>query len=253
MDLPAPGESEVLLPQWGPDRVARWSHLADLWLGTCPTGLSPSRRTAPGTGSLFLAVLSALLAVGLVTACKDGSKTITEPVTASSIELTSPLGALLDVGTTHQLAATAKDQAGQVVGGVTFTWTSSDPSVVQVDASGSIEALDVGTATIRAAGGGASGTLDLRVVDADLAGIAALSEDRFVAALVAGSSADMQSDLEAAMDDCNAGAAEGRLEAIEDCVAAVRSAAASVSDPTDRALLAILGLFLDGVAGLLNL
>jgi hypothetical protein len=140
-----------------------------------------------------------------------------------------------------------------VISGVSFTWTSSSPSVVRVDEAVAVEALDVGSSTVRASGGGTSGSLDVRVADADLAGITALATDAFLEALVGASSAGVRSALEAAIENCTAAAAEGRLEAIEDCVAAVRAEATSASDPTDRALLAVLSLFLDRVERLLNL
>ena len=115
-------------------------------------------------------LLTVLGVVGLASACKDG----VEPVIVASVEVTSPIGALLDVGGNATLSAAAKDRAGESVSGISFTWTSSNPAVVSITAAGSIEALAIGTATIRAEAGSAAGSLALRVVDADLAGITAL-------------------------------------------------------------------------------
>lgn len=194
-------------------------------------------------------LLTVLGVVGLASACKDG----VEPVIVASVEVTSPIGALLDVGGNATLSAAAKDRAGESVSGISFTWTSSNPAVVSITAAGSIEALAIGTATIRAEAGSAAGSLALRVVDADLAGITALATDPFVVVLVGAPSADVRARLQAAVGDCTAGTSQGNLEAIQDCIAAVRAEVTGATDPSDRALLAVLALFVDQIERLLNL
>lgn len=194
-------------------------------------------------------LLTVLGILGLATACAD----TTEPVAVTSVEVTSPVGALLDVGGTAQLGATARDGAGEAVGGVSLTWTSSDPTVVSISNGGFIEALQVGNATIRANAGGAGGSLVVRVVDADLAGISTLTTDAFVTALIGAASGELLTRVQSALADCTAGAGQGRLEAIQDCITAVESEVANASDPTDRVLLAVLTLFVDNINRMLNL
>jgi len=191
------------------------------------------------------------LGVGaLVVACAE---TIEEPEPITSVELTSPLGALLDVGGSAQLTATARNGAGAVAGGVSYTWTSSDPSVVSTSSGGFIEALAVGTATIRVAAGTAGASLAVRVVDADLPEITRLAADPFVMALVGAPSTDLRARIQAAMGDCRSGAGQGRLEAIQECISAVEVEVTSAGDPTDRVLLAVLSLFVDRIKRMLNL
>ncbi|MDH4043759.1 MAG: Ig-like domain-containing protein, partial [Gemmatimonadota bacterium] len=132
-------------------------------------------------------VLAVLGIAGLASACADS----VEPVAVASVEVTSPLGALLDVGGTAQLSATAMNPAGEAVNGISFTWTSSNPDVVSVSAAGFSEALGVGTATVRAGAGGVGGSLAIRVVDADLPAISALARDPYMAALVGVPSEDV--------------------------------------------------------------
>lgn len=207
--------------------------------------------------SAYRCSLAVLGFVVLASACGDttgpGPGPGPQPVTVASVELTSPIGALLDVGGSAQLVATAKSDGGATVSGVSFTWTSSDPDVVLIDNSGFIQALKVGTATVRVATSGVAATLAVRVVDADLSGITARATDPFVVALVGAASAGMKARLQAAVTDCTAGAAQGRLEGIQDCVTDIENEAANAGDPTDRALLAVLSLFADDIKRLLNL
>lgn len=173
--------------------------------------------------------------------------------TVASVAVTSPLGRLWDVGAAVQLAAVARTAQGDPVS-ATFAWTSSNPTAVSVGATtGAVQALMVGTANIQAQTGAVAGTVAVQVVDADLAGIVALGSDPYLAALVAGTTTAVRTRLQAAATMCAAGAQQGNLEAIQQCVAAVRTEAGSATDPTDRALLAVLSLFADHFERLLNL
>jgi hypothetical protein len=60
---------------------------------------------------------------------------------------------LLEVGDTISLAAVATNPLGLVVSTGPVTWSSTNTSVVQVDASGLVSATGPGTADIRAASG----------------------------------------------------------------------------------------------------
>ncbi|GIW33092.1 Ig-like domain-containing protein [Meiothermus sp.] len=82
--------------------------------------------------------------------------------TISTIEV-SPTTATKQVGHTQQFTAVAKDAGGNTISGVTFTWTTSNPSVATVNSSGLATAVAVGTATITASAGGKSGTATLTV------------------------------------------------------------------------------------------
>ncbi|MGD0992531.1 MAG: Ig-like domain-containing protein [Gemmatimonadales bacterium] len=71
---------------------------------------------------------------------------------------------LAAIGATQQFAATARDASGNVVSGVSYTWSSSDTTVEKVSATGLVTAVAMGTATITAtAPGGASGSTAVTV------------------------------------------------------------------------------------------
>lgn len=193
--------------------------------------------------------LAALTLVVFTSACeKDG----VTPVTVNSVVVTSPIGALLDVGSSTLLTARATDRSGQVVAGAPLTWRSSDPTVVSIDDVGSIRALDVGTATLHVDVGGVSGSLGIRVVAADRPAITALATEAFVVSMLGGTSAGVGARLRAATSDCTEGARVGGLEVIQECVAAIKQEAASASDPTDRVLLAVLVLFFEEIERLIG-
>ena len=83
----------------------------------------------------------------------------TVAVTPAAAELTA-------LGATVRFSAEVRDENGQVMAGVAVTWSSSDGSVVTVDASGLVTAVSNGTATITAASEGVSGAGAVTVVPA---------------------------------------------------------------------------------------
>ena len=75
------------------------------------------------------------------------------PPTVSRIEV-SPNTVSLEVGKTQQFTATAKASDGTVIGGVDFTWSSSNTAVATINSAGVATAVSVGTSTIRSTGNG---------------------------------------------------------------------------------------------------
>lgn len=75
----------------------------------------------------------------------------------------TPATATRDPGQTVQLTATALDRKGNVVGGVSFTWSSNASGVATVSSSGLVTAVSAGSATIAATGGGKTGTATVTV------------------------------------------------------------------------------------------
>jgi DNA/RNA endonuclease G (NUC1) len=75
----------------------------------------------------------------------------------------------IPVGYTKPAFPTARNAAGQVVTDVTYTWSSSNPSVAAVDSLGYINGLGVGTATITAtASNGGAGSATIEILPADV-------------------------------------------------------------------------------------
>jgi uncharacterized protein YjdB len=67
----------------------------------------------------------------------------------------------ITIGATRSLAVVLRDANGTTITGRPVIWTSSDPAVATVSATGNVAALSAGTATIMASAGGRDG---LRVV-----------------------------------------------------------------------------------------
>lgn len=62
----------------------------------------------------------------------------------------SPNGAGIQVGGTAQFTATPRDASGDALTGRTVTWTSSNPAVATVSATGRVTAVSAGSTSIRA-------------------------------------------------------------------------------------------------------
>jgi len=115
-------------------------------------------HTIPGLGAVSPWVVLLMLA-----AC--GSPTAPdEPVASLTI---SPAAETLLLGETAQLVASAKDAAGAVLTGRSVTWTTSDATIVTVDATGLVTSLvtsaGAGSATVTATSEGKSSTATLTV------------------------------------------------------------------------------------------
>lgn len=76
-----------------------------------------------------------------------------------------PLNPELTVGGTARITAVVYDTAGMTISDAQVTWSSSDASVVSVDATGLIAGAASGTATIVAASGPLSGSTTVTVVE----------------------------------------------------------------------------------------
>ena len=106
-----------------------------------------------------------MLALG---ACS--SDKVTDAVVVSAVEV-SPRLSTARVGTTQQLTAVAKDSKGTPMSGETFTWTSSEPTVATVNASGVVTFVGAGSTAILATSRGTSGFATI-MSDANVAVVA---------------------------------------------------------------------------------
>ena len=80
----------------------------------------------------------------------DGTATITVTSVAVASVAVTPASASVVVGGTVQLAATARDAAGNVLTGRTVSWSSATPGVATIDANGLVTAVSAGTSVITA-------------------------------------------------------------------------------------------------------
>ena len=103
-----------------------------------------------------------------VTVSIDGvTKTVRVRVNAARIEVQSASTVAL-VGATMPFKATVLDANDAPLANVPVTWSTSNPAVATVDASGLVTAGGQGLATITVTGGGATGTAFLHVTTLEL-------------------------------------------------------------------------------------
>ena len=174
-----------------------------------------------------------------------------QPLVVTSITIASPIGDRLAVGRHVTLAPTAYDQNNHVMSGATFSWNAAPVGVAGVDAAGVVTGLGAGNASISASSDGVSGQLALHVLNVDLNAITGLLSDPYAQALIANLTSTERGRVQAALDQCAAGVTAGDFRTIESCIAGARAEVSGAGDPTDRALLASLALYVDDVARLI--
>ena len=110
----------------------------------------------------------------------SGSITDTHDVTVriAAITVLPDSAVLTSLGDTLQLIAEAKDEQGDTVAGVSFTFTTSDSSVVTVDDAGMVVAVANGAATVMVSGDGR--TAQAAVVVAQVAATVVVVPDSVV-------------------------------------------------------------------------
>jgi uncharacterized protein YjdB len=79
----------------------------------------------------------------------DATATVTVLRPVASVAVTS-LQSSLFIGRTLQMSASARDVHGALLTGRTVTWSSSDPAIATISATGLVTALAVGTVTVTA-------------------------------------------------------------------------------------------------------
>src|SRR5436309_8974612 len=96
----------------------------------------------------------------------------------AAIEI-SPTDVKLAPSETGQFTATVRTTSGSVLSHATVTWSSTDPAVAIVSASGLVTAIDNGRAQVQAVFGGDTARAEVRVVDRVLRNAIVYSTDAF--------------------------------------------------------------------------
>jgi hypothetical protein len=123
-------------------------------------------RTADRKATRAAAGLLAVLLLAGASACGENafSDLITEPPAPARITLDPVRLTLFGPADSRRITATVLDAAGRPMSGVQVGFTSSAPGVAVVDATGLVQAVGEGSATITAAAGDAANTAEV-VVD----------------------------------------------------------------------------------------
>jgi len=109
-----------------------------------------------GTGSFGIARRRARSASRPSSSASANAAVTVSAGTVSAVSV-SPGSASLVAGATQQLVATSTDNTGSAVSGQSFTWKSSDASIVSVTSTGVATAAHSGSATVTATAGSVSG------------------------------------------------------------------------------------------------
>lgn len=119
-------------------------------------------------------LVAVLLPLSALAACGGGEEPPTEPEEpdprVTTVEVTPSSAELDAVGETRDFEATARDQDGNPMSGVSFSWSVAPDSVASVDGEGTVTAEAEGAATVEAEAGGVTGSADLSV-DPELASL----------------------------------------------------------------------------------
>ena len=130
--------------------------------------------------------VAAVFALGAVLSCGDGAveppPPPPDPPRATTVTVTPATAELTALGQTVRFTAEVRDQNGLAMAGAAVAWSSGDPSVATVDASGLVTAAGNGTATITASAGSASGAATVTVMQSPDS-VAVLPVDATLAAL----------------------------------------------------------------------
>lgn len=146
-----------------------------LGIGTNPSGgtLSGTTSAAAANGVATFATLSidkAGTGYTLVAATAGLTGATSAPFNVAPVASVSvtPGAVTLVPGDSQQLAATAKDAAGNVLKGLVVSWTSDNAAVATVSVTGLVRGVAPGAATVTATSEGQSGTAAITVTPAPL-------------------------------------------------------------------------------------
>lgn len=124
-------------------------------------------------GRLFLRRLIlprlAVLLPFLIVSCGDGSggSTGPDPNAVAQVNVSAEGSTTIPLGGTLQLEASLLNSQGQRIQGQTVSWSSQDSSIAEVDPSGLVTGVGVGSTQIRATAEGTSGQITVTVHDPD--------------------------------------------------------------------------------------
>jgi hypothetical protein len=135
------------------------------WAATGGTIDSAGLFTADSTmGTYHVVGTEPALGLADTAAVVDTTASADPPAPVVTEVSVSPSSTSIEVGDSIRLAATATDAGGATMGGIAFTWASSDAAVATVSSKGMVKAVAGGSARVTATAQGVSGEAALTVV-----------------------------------------------------------------------------------------
>lgn len=160
------------------NRAITWSSLDTAVAKVSSSGLV----TASGAGTVtIIAVSEGVSGYAALTVNSPA------PTTVSSVTLYAPTQSL-SVGQTVQSVVTLKDAQGNTLSGRTITYSTTNPSVVTVSATGVIKAVGPGAAAVKATSGGVTGSDGFTVTAATTSTLASITVNPATSSLTPGQS-----------------------------------------------------------------
>jgi hypothetical protein len=204
-----------------------WSRLLCATMAAVPI-VACSSRDAPPTAAAPATLLSAEAQVQAVT-----------------IQLPNELAGdtVVTLGGMLQLNAAATDAAGRVVAGVGVRWASADTGVATIGDGGLLHIRHSGLVQLAASAGAVTQLRTFSVVLIDGAAVRDLLEDPLVARLVTGLSPTVGGRVQAALAASAGALHAGAAATLRTLGANVASTLRGAEDPADRAVLAVLELY----------
>lgn len=153
-----------LVPSLAKTQSARVTRLSAIRNGTQATADSVFVRIGKALDSLMRARLDTtaeLKALELIRQVR--ARPVVVPPTPVVTVTVTDANNVMGIGFTAQLTATLRDAAGAILTGPAVTWTSSNPAVATVSATGLVTGRAAGSVTITASSGGRSGTAAVAV------------------------------------------------------------------------------------------
>ncbi len=102
-----------------------------------------------------------LVPLVVLSACKASDST--GPTAAAHVQIVPAQQTLTSVGATQQFTAQVLDDGGTPISGASLAWSSSNPAILKVDATGLATALAEGDAQVLAQSSGVTGNADVSV------------------------------------------------------------------------------------------
>lgn len=156
------------------DQVSFGTTASDCGFGRTPAPSNTTAELRGQNGCTYTQVLANDFATGTPNP-RNSASTKNQCQTGTTVDhiTLSPATATILSGTTQQFTASAFDAANNPVGGVTFTWGSTNTTIATVNASGLATADGVaGSTTISASANGKTGTATLTVTVVDHVSVA---------------------------------------------------------------------------------
>jgi hypothetical protein len=197
-----------------------------------------------------------LTAILVLASCKGAEQVCnpTDPLcggggggVVASILVTSPVvDTVMAASRTAQLTAVARDAGGSALASQpTMTWNSLNPSIATVNGTGLVTGVSAGTATITATSSTVTGTISLRLVNANLPLVATLVADSMAVRLRQALGATPQAAVTAGLTTCATHRISGNLLALNTCLNSLIALGPPPIDNHDKVVLGVLDLFFD--------